>query len=133
MHIGWGGVRGDYNFDVSPDMFLLCERGGVGGDGAENGADIVQNCKTYNRWVAYGQRKTADMVQNCKTYNRWVAYGQSKTGNMLMALSLAEKLGGRGLQAYSLHPGVVFMGLVGHVGVELGPFFEELRELTVSC
>ncbi|KAK1830996.1 hypothetical protein QBC39DRAFT_409048 [Podospora conica] len=59
-----------------------------------------------------------------KTYNRWVAYGQSKTGNMLMALSLAEKLGGRGLRAYSLHPGVVWTGLVGHVEDTEGLFAE---------
>ncbi|KAF5021919.1 hypothetical protein F66182_6022 [Fusarium sp. NRRL 66182] len=40
-------------------------------------------------------------------YNKWGAYGQSKTANMLFAISLAEKLGSRGLQAYSLHPGVI--------------------------
>jgi len=42
-----------------------------------------------------------------KTYNPWRAYGQSKSANMLMALSLAEKLGKRGLEAFSLHPGVI--------------------------
>ncbi|KAK9249985.1 short-chain dehydrogenase/reductase SDR [Lipomyces tetrasporus] len=41
-------------------------------------------------------------------YNKWVAYGQSKTGNILMTVSLAEKLGSKGLLAYSLHPGVIF-------------------------
>ncbi|KAI6084695.1 WW domain-containing oxidoreductase [Hypoxylon rubiginosum] len=45
--------------------------------------------------------------ENGSNYNKWHAYGQSKTANMLFTLSLAEKLGGRGLQAYSLHPGVV--------------------------
>ncbi|KAL4795110.1 hypothetical protein BDV19DRAFT_379037 [Aspergillus venezuelensis] len=43
-----------------------------------------------------------------KTYNKWSAYGQSKTANILMAVSLAEKLGSKGLLAYSLHPGVIF-------------------------
>ncbi|KAJ5127393.1 hypothetical protein N7448_008172 [Penicillium atrosanguineum] len=43
-----------------------------------------------------------------KTYNKWYAYGQSKTANMLMALSLANKMGIKhGLQAFSLHPGVI--------------------------
>ncbi|KAM7201068.1 NAD(P)-binding domain protein [Rhypophila sp. PSN 637] len=42
-----------------------------------------------------------------KYYNKWRAYGQSKTANMLYTLSLAEKLGEKGLQAYSLHPGVI--------------------------
>ncbi|KAH6613090.1 putative short-chain dehydrogenase [Boeremia exigua] len=41
-----------------------------------------------------------------KTYNQWVAYGQSKTGNVLFSKALARKLGSRGLQSYSLHPGV---------------------------
>ncbi|KAL4908719.1 hypothetical protein BDW74DRAFT_72559 [Aspergillus multicolor] len=52
------------------------------------------------RWADYN-------FQNGETYNRWTAYGQSKTANMLMALSLAEKLGDKGLLAYSLHPGVI--------------------------
>ena len=43
-----------------------------------------------------------------KTYNQWDAYGQSKTGNILFSKALAEKLGHKGLKAYSLHPGVVF-------------------------
>ncbi|CAG7921042.1 unnamed protein product [Penicillium olsonii] len=50
-----------------------------------------------------------------KTYNRWVAYGQAKTANMLMALSLSSKLAHRGLQAFSLHPGVIFTNLGSHL------------------
>jgi NAD(P)-dependent dehydrogenase (short-subunit alcohol dehydrogenase family) len=45
---------------------------------------------------------------NGKTYHQWDAYGQSKTGNILFSKALAERLGGRGLRAYSLHPGVTF-------------------------
>ncbi|KAI5924849.1 hypothetical protein F4810DRAFT_661648 [Camillea tinctor] len=52
------------------------------------------------RWYDYG-------FDEGKTYNKWHAYGQSKTANMLMAISLAEKLGKRGLLAFSVHPGVV--------------------------
>lgn len=40
-----------------------------------------------------------------KTYDPWRAYGQSKTANMLFAVSLAEKLGSKGLVAVSLYPG----------------------------
>jgi NAD(P)-dependent dehydrogenase (short-subunit alcohol dehydrogenase family) len=46
--------------------------------------------------------------QDGKVYEQWEAYGQSKTANILFARSLAEKLGARGLKAYSLHPGVAF-------------------------
>ncbi|KAI5458159.1 hypothetical protein BGZ63DRAFT_407459 [Mariannaea sp. PMI_226] len=53
---------------------------------------------------------------NGETYHKWVAYGQAKTANMLFAMSLAEKLSKRGLQAYSLHPGVIFTtGLGTHL------------------
>ncbi|KAI1089022.1 WW domain-containing oxidoreductase [Rostrohypoxylon terebratum] len=52
------------------------------------------------RWDDYN-------FQNGESYDRWHGYGQSKTANMLFTLSLAEKLGGKGLQAYSLHPGVI--------------------------
>lgn len=35
---------------------------------------------------------------------------------MLFAISLAEKLGGRGLKAFSLHPGVIMdTGLANHL------------------
>ncbi|ORY27992.1 WW domain-containing oxidoreductase [Naematelia encephala] len=41
-----------------------------------------------------------------ESYDPWRAYGQSKTGPMLFALSLAEKLGSSGLQAFSANPGI---------------------------
>lgn len=40
-----------------------------------------------------------------ETYNPWLAYGQSKTANILMAVSLNEKLGKKGVQAYAVNPG----------------------------
>ncbi|KAI0741671.1 hypothetical protein C8Q80DRAFT_148437 [Daedaleopsis nitida] len=42
-----------------------------------------------------------------KTYDKWRAYGQSKTANILFAVSLAEKLGPKGVKAFSLHPGLI--------------------------
>lgn len=55
-------------------------------------------------------------TQNGETYQKWIAYGQAKTANMLFSLSLAEKLGKRGLLSYSLHPGVIFTtGLGAHL------------------
>jgi NAD(P)-dependent dehydrogenase (short-subunit alcohol dehydrogenase family) len=40
------------------------------------------------------------------------AYGQSKTANILFSVSLAEKLKGKGISAFSVHPGSIFTGLV---------------------
>jgi NAD(P)-dependent dehydrogenase (short-subunit alcohol dehydrogenase family) len=44
--------------------------------------------------------------QDGKVYDDWAGYGQSKTANILFSKALAEKLGAKGLRAYSLHPGV---------------------------
>lgn len=49
--------------------------------------------------------------QDGKIYNKWRAYGQSKTANMLFSLSLARKLGSRGLVANSPHPGTIITPL----------------------
>lgn len=66
-------------------------------------------------------------MQDGKTYNRWYAYGQSKTANMLFALSLAQKLGMKhNLQAFSLHPGVIWTNL-GNL-LDWNIEFGELRE-----
>jgi hypothetical protein len=43
-----------------------------------------------------------------------------------MALHLAEKLGDRGLQAYSLHPGAI---LTTNLGTHLNGDFSSLRKL----
>ncbi|KAI8939371.1 hypothetical protein NX059_003154 [Plenodomus lindquistii] len=53
--------------------------------------------------------------QDGAVYDRFDAYGQSKTANILFSKALAEKLGHKGLRAYSLHPGVTF-------GTSLMPF-----------
>lgn len=56
----------------------------------------------------------ANSRQKGETYDRWTAYGQAKTANMLFSLSLAQKLGSRGLQAYSVHPGLIMTTNLGN-------------------
>jgi NAD(P)-dependent dehydrogenase (short-subunit alcohol dehydrogenase family) len=58
------------------------------------------------------------MRQNGETYDKWLAYGQSKTGNVLFSLELAEKLGKKGLLAYSVHPGSIVTRLGRHLSKE---------------
>lgn len=53
---------------------------------------------------------------NGEVYDQWEGYGQSKTANILFSRALASKLGPKGVQAYSLHPGVTF-------GTSLAPGF----------
>ncbi|KAF1918294.1 hypothetical protein BDU57DRAFT_446811 [Ampelomyces quisqualis] len=38
-------------------------------------------------------------------YNGWVAYGQAKTANILFSIGLNEKLRGKGVSSYAVHPG----------------------------
>ncbi|KAM5343109.1 hypothetical protein ACJ41O_014075 [Fusarium nematophilum] len=70
-----------------------------------------------------------------ETYDRWRAYGQAKTANMLFSLSLAQKLGVRGLQSYSVHPGLIMTtGLGEHLDFasmdgDLKSFLNSHREL----
>ncbi|TFK78017.1 NAD(P)-binding protein, partial [Polyporus arcularius HHB13444] len=49
--------------------------------------------------------------QDGTTYNKWVAYGQSKTANILFSVELAQRLGSKGLKAFSLHPGTIMTNL----------------------
>ena len=53
-------------------------------------------------------------------------YGQSKTANLLFSVSLAEKLGKRGLLAFSLHPGAIFTN--GMAVLDFKAIAEEFRE-----
>ncbi|KAK2033013.1 short-chain dehydrogenase/ reductase [Colletotrichum zoysiae] len=72
------------------------------------------------RWTDYN-------FNDGKHYNQWHAYGQSKTANCLMAVSLAEKLGGKGLLSFSLHPGVIYTNLASHLDS-----FDSLRAQDIS-
>ncbi|PYH96847.1 short-chain dehydrogenase [Aspergillus ellipticus CBS 707.79] len=47
-----------------------------------------------------------------RNYDTWLAYGQAKTANMLFSVSLAEKLGDRGLVSVSVHPGTINTNLM---------------------
>ncbi|KAM0328859.1 hypothetical protein ACHAQA_005275 [Verticillium albo-atrum] len=66
---------------------------------------------------------------NGEFYERWAAYGQAKTANILMAISLAEKLGSKGLLAFSLHPGGILTNLASH---HTGPFEEFIEDLRLA-
>ncbi|EWZ27939.1 short-chain dehydrogenase [Fusarium oxysporum Fo47] len=60
------------------------------------------------RWTDYN-------FNGGKTYEKWAAYGQSKTANCLFSVSLAKKLGSKGLASFSLHPGGIITNLSAHV------------------
>ncbi|KAL9107009.1 MAG: hypothetical protein Q9227_008045 [Pyrenula ochraceoflavens] len=49
-----------------------------------------------------------------KKYNPWAAYGQTKTANILFSHGLATRLGKRGIQSFSLHPGAIWTTTLIH-------------------
>lgn len=56
-----------------------------------------------------------DDINSEKSYDKRAAYAQSKLANILFTRSLAKRLEGTGVTAYSLHPGVVQTDLWRHL------------------
>lgn len=56
-----------------------------------------------------------DDLMGDKGYDPGAAYCKSKLANVLFAKELANRLGGTGVTAYSLHPGVIGTGLQQHL------------------
>jgi NAD(P)-dependent dehydrogenase (short-subunit alcohol dehydrogenase family) len=52
-------------------------------------------------------------------YDAWISYGRSKSANALHARALARRLGGSGVLAFSVHPGVIMTNLGRHLNDEL--------------
>jgi NAD(P)-dependent dehydrogenase (short-subunit alcohol dehydrogenase family) len=52
-------------------------------------------------------------------YHPWTAYGQSKTANMYTATELNRRYGDHGVHAWSVHPGLIFTGLMTHIDKEM--------------
>jgi NAD(P)-dependent dehydrogenase (short-subunit alcohol dehydrogenase family) len=50
------------------------------------------------------------------TYQPFLGYAQSKTANILFSVGLAERLGGKGITSYSLHPGMIMTNLASSMG-----------------
>jgi NAD(P)-dependent dehydrogenase (short-subunit alcohol dehydrogenase family) len=70
------------------------------------GARIVNVASTAH------ERGTIDFgdLQGERAYGMWKAYQQSKLANVLFTRELARRLGGRGVTANALHPGVFASG-----------------------
>lgn len=48
-------------------------------------------------------------------YEKWASYGQSKTANVLFSVELERRLGGRGVHAWAVHPGMIMTDLGRHL------------------
>lgn len=71
--------------------------------------------------TSYGHRISSFRFQDPKfdggkAYDPWTGYGQSKTANILFSVELARRLKDKGIQSYSVHPGVIMeTGLATHI------------------
>jgi NAD(P)-dependent dehydrogenase (short-subunit alcohol dehydrogenase family) len=68
---------------------------------------------------SYGHRRGAvdfrDPNFKRREYDPWVAYGQSKTANALFSVALDSLGQGRGVRAFSVHPGGIMTDLTRHL------------------
>ncbi|XP_073686613.1 retinol dehydrogenase 12, like [Garra rufa] len=74
-------------------------------------ARIINVSSTAHKW---GTINLED-INSEKSYDKQKAYSQSKLANILFTRSLAKRLEGTGVTAYSLHPGVVQTELWRHL------------------
>lgn len=53
-----------------------------------------------------------------RPYNKWQAYGEAKSANALFALALNERLKNKGIECFSVHPGMIATELGRHLAPE---------------
>jgi len=53
-----------------------------------------------------------------RPYNKWQAYGEAKSANALFALALNERLAKKGIECFSVHPGMIATELGRHLAPE---------------
>ena len=64
-----------------------------------------------------------------RDYEKWQSYGQSKTANVLFAVGLEERLAGKGIHSYSLHPGGIHTNLGRHMSeADIAALTERIRK-----
>ncbi len=56
-----------------------------------------------------------DINYENRPYEKWAAYGQSKTANALFAVGLNARFAAKGVEAFSVHPGVIMTPLARHM------------------
>ncbi|CAL8399004.1 unnamed protein product [Arctogadus glacialis] len=74
-----------------------------------------------------------DDLNSEKSYEKKAAYQQSKLANVLFTRSLAKKLEGTGVTAYSLHPGVVQTELWRHLNGPQQTIMKIVSPFTKTC
>ena len=74
-----------------------------------------------------------DLMFERRDYEGWAAYGQSKSANALFARELDRRVGGRGVRALAVHPGVIMTGLRRHLDEAAYERLKERRRAQISA
>jgi|TARA_B100001105_G_scaffold37605_1_gene26789 NAD(P)-dependent dehydrogenase (short-subunit alcohol dehydrogenase family) len=74
-----------------------------------------------------------DLMFERRDYEGWAAYGQSKSANALFARELDRRLGGAGVRALAVHPGVIMTGLSRHLDEADYERLKERRRAQISA
>ncbi len=74
-----------------------------------------------------------DLMFERRDYEGWAAYGQSKSANALFARELDRRVGGRGVRALAVHPGVIMTGLSRHLDEAAYERLKERRRAQISA
>ncbi|ORY38532.1 NAD(P)-binding protein [Rhizoclosmatium globosum] len=81
----------------------------------KNGTVRIVNLSSLAHWGTYWRGIDFNNINNPRTYNAWLAYGQSKLANLLFSNQLQKRIEGRlGLQnvfVNAVHPGGVATNL----------------------
>ncbi|MFF4258295.1 oxidoreductase [Streptomyces sp. NPDC001663] len=84
---------------------------------AARGARVVA---VSSRGIRFGGVDFDDLHFEHRPYEPFTAYGQSKTANALFAVELDRRGRTQGVQAFSVHPGIIIdTGLIKHVDPEI--------------
>ncbi|XP_038852890.1 retinol dehydrogenase 12-like [Salvelinus namaycush] len=89
-------------------------------------ARIINVSSTAHSWGIIN----LDDINSEKGYDKKKAYSQSKLANILFTRSLAKKLQGTGVTAYSLHPGVVQTDLWRHLSAPQAAIMKMISPFT---
>ncbi|GGD07948.1 SDR family NAD(P)-dependent oxidoreductase [Pyruvatibacter mobilis] len=76
--------------------------------GANGGARVVALSSTGHR---ISDVDLDDPNFEASDYHKWIAYGRAKTANALFALEVDKRYQGKGIRAFSVHPGGIMTGL----------------------
>jgi len=95
---------------------------------------IVVSSVTHSIWTPNNFTVDTHLPPKRKTYDRCTNYGISKLCNILMAREIAKRYNGKGISAYSCHPGFISgTSLYRYMPSLIPPLFQCCAYLHCAC